>query len=51
MAEVPPTILLAMRSVLATMAETGEALLFNPRDEISPEKAAEMLGISRPLVY
>jgi hypothetical protein len=23
----------------------------NPRDEISPEKAAEMLGISRPLVY
>jgi len=40
-----------MKSLLATLAETGEALLVNPEQEISPEKAAELLGISRPLVY
>lgn len=51
LAEMPASILITMQSILATMAETGEALLFKPLDEVSPEKAAEMLGISRPLVY
>jgi excisionase family DNA binding protein len=40
-----------MQSVLATIAETGEAFVFKPEDEVSPERAAEMLGVSRPIVY
>ncbi len=50
-AEMPPSVLVAMKTTLAAVAESGEALLFRPLDEVSPEKAAEMLGISRPLVY
>ncbi|UZE50002.1 helix-turn-helix domain-containing protein [Rhodopseudomonas sp. P2A-2r] len=50
-AEMPRSVLVAVQCMLATMAESGEALLFRPHDEVSPEKAAEMLGISRPLVY
>ena len=49
--EMPTSLLRLMKSILATLAETGEALLVNPEQEISPEKAAEILGISRPLVY
>jgi excisionase family DNA binding protein len=51
MAEMPPSILLAMQGMLAAVAESGAAVVFSPDDEMSPEKAAELLGISRPLVY
>ena len=50
-AEMPASLLRAMKSILITLAETGEVLLLNPELEISPEKAAEILGMSRPLVY
>jgi excisionase family DNA binding protein len=50
-ADMPPSLLRAMQSALVALAETGEALLLNPEQDISPEKAAEILGISRPLVY
>jgi excisionase family DNA binding protein len=50
-AEMPASLLRAMKSILLTLAETGEVLLLNPGLEISPEKAAEILGMSRPLVY
>jgi excisionase family DNA binding protein len=36
---------------LAALAESGEALVLKSDAEVSPEKAAEILGISRPLVY
>jgi excisionase family DNA binding protein len=49
--EMPPVLLRAMKSILVTLAETGEALLISPEQEVSPEKAAELLGVSRPLVY
>jgi len=50
-ADVPPSLLRAMQCALAALAETGEALLLNAEQDISPERAAEILGISRPLVY
>ncbi|MFB6451395.1 helix-turn-helix domain-containing protein [Bradyrhizobium tunisiense] len=50
-AEMPPSLLRAMKSILTALAETGEVLLLKSDPEISPEKAAEILGISRPLVY
>jgi excisionase family DNA binding protein len=50
-AEMPASLLRAMKSILLTLAETGEVLLLSPELEISPEKAAEILGMSRPLVY
>ena len=49
--EMSPVLLRAMKSMLVTLAESGEALLLSPEQEISPEKAAEILGMSRPLVY
>jgi excisionase family DNA binding protein len=51
MAEMPASLLRAMQSLLAAMGETGEALIFKPEDELSPERAAELLGVSRPIVY
>jgi excisionase family DNA binding protein len=50
-AEMPASVLRAVKSILITLAETGEVLLLSPELEISPEKAAEILGMSRPLVY
>jgi excisionase family DNA binding protein len=50
-AEMPASLLRAMKSILLTLAETGEVFLLSPDIEISPEKAAEILGMSRPLVY
>ncbi|MCP3392027.1 helix-turn-helix domain-containing protein [Bradyrhizobium sp. CCGB12] len=50
-AEMPPSLLHAMKSILTALAETGEVFLLKSDPEISPEKAAEILGISRPLVY
>lgn len=49
--EMPASVLRALQNLLATIAETGEALIFSPEDEVSPERAAEMLGVSRPVVY
>ena len=50
-AEFPASLLAAMKDILAALAESGEALLLKLDAEVSPEKAAEILGISRPLVY
>jgi len=50
-AEMSPSLLRAIKSILITLAETGEVLLLNSELDISPEKAAEILGVSRPLVY
>jgi len=49
--EMPDSLLRVMRSVLMAVAEAGVALVFKPEDEVSPERAAELLGISRPIVY
>ena len=49
-AEMPVALLSAMQSVLATLASAGEAFVFKPADEVSPERAAEVLGISRVIV-
>jgi len=49
--ELPTTLLRAMQAVLRGLAEKGEALVLDPEDEMSPEDAAKLLGISRPIVY
>ena len=49
--EMPVSLLAAMKNFLAALAESGEALVLKSEAEVSPEKAAEILGISRPLVY
>ena len=51
MIELPPSVLRAMQSFLATVAEAGAAFVFKPEDEVSPETAAELLGVSRPIVH
>ncbi len=49
--ELPARVLEAMRGLLAKLVETNEVLLVNEEAELSPEDAAKVLGISRPLVY
>src|SRR5215813_3814230 len=49
--DMPASLLAIMQSVLVALAEGGDTLLLKSDAEISPEKAAEILGISRPLVY
>jgi hypothetical protein len=49
-AEFPVALLRGMQSVMAALAEAGEAFVFKPADEVSPERAAEVLGISRVIV-
>jgi excisionase family DNA binding protein len=51
LAKMPVALLAVMRNILAALAENGETLLLKSEAEISPENAAEILGISRPLVY
>lgn len=51
MAEMPASLLRAMQSLLTAVAEAGVAFVFKPEDEVSPERAAELLGVSRPIVY
>ena len=51
MAEMPASLLRAMQSLLTAVAESGTAFVFKPEDEVSPERAAELLGVSRPIVY
>lgn len=43
--------LAALTSLLSTLAEAGAALLVVEEAEATPAEAAEILGISRPLVY
>lgn len=47
----PKSVLAAIGDLLETLAENGEALIFAPADEVSAEKASELLGVSRPIVY
>ena len=49
--ELPPKVLEVVRDVLTRLVESREALLVNEEAELSPEQAAKVLGISRPLVY
>ncbi len=51
LAEMPASLLAAMKNILVALAESGETFVIKSDAEISPEKAAELLGISRPLVY
>lgn len=49
--EMPASLLRAVHDFLDTIAQPGETLVFKAEHEVSPETAAEMLGISRPVVY
>lgn len=49
--ELTSTVLDAIRTVLEQVAKHDEVLLINPEAELSPEQAAKILGISRPMVY
>ena len=49
--EMPASLLAAVKNILVALAENSETIVINSIAEISPEKAAEILGISRPLVY
>jgi excisionase family DNA binding protein len=51
MTEMPIALLRAIQNILATLGDAGEAVVFRPEDEVSPERAAELLGVSRPIVY
>jgi excisionase family DNA binding protein len=50
-AEMPASVLRLMQRVMATMVDSHEAFLLRADEEVSPEKAAELLGVSRPIVY
>jgi excisionase family DNA binding protein len=50
LAEMPASLLAAVKNVLVALAENGETFVIKSDAELSPEKAAEILGISRPLV-
>ena len=39
------------RAAVATARGSGKALLFSPDDTMSPAQAAELLGVSRPMIY
>ncbi|MCL2715195.1 MAG: hypothetical protein FWD68_11575 [Alphaproteobacteria bacterium] len=47
----PAPVFAAIRDILTAFAESGEALVMKPDAEISPQQAAEFLGISVPLVH
>jgi len=49
--ELSPEIVEALRLVLDRMADSDEVLLLHEDAELTPEQAAKVLGISRPLVY
>jgi excisionase family DNA binding protein len=50
-AELPTSVLRLMQRIMATMLDSHEAFLLRADEEVSPEKAAELLGVSRPIVY
>jgi excisionase family DNA binding protein len=49
--EMPASLLRAVHDFLDAIAQPGETLVFKAEHEVSPETAAEILGISRPIVY
>ena len=49
--EMPTSLLRAVHDFLEAISQPGETLLLKAEHEVSPETAAEMLGISRPIVY
>jgi excisionase family DNA binding protein len=49
--ELPAILLRAVQALLRGFAEKGEVLVVNSEEEMSPEEAAKVLGISRPIVY
>lgn len=51
MVKLTSAVLDAIRIVLEQVAKHDEVLLINPEAELSPEQAAKILGISRPMVY
>jgi excisionase family DNA binding protein len=51
LAEMPASLLRAVHEFLDAISLPGETLVFKAEDEVSPERAAEMLGVSRPIVY
>jgi excisionase family DNA binding protein len=48
--DLPPEVLSALRALLDRLAD-DEVLLLNMETELSPEEAAKILGVSRPMVY
>jgi excisionase family DNA binding protein len=48
--DLPPEVLSALRALLERLAD-DEVLLLNMETELSPEDAAKILGVSRPMVY
>jgi excisionase family DNA binding protein len=49
--ELPAAVLAAIGMVLARVVESDDVMLVNKEAELTPEQAARILGISRPLVY
>ncbi len=49
--ELPAALLRALHALLKGMGDTGEVLILNAEDELTPEEAAKILGVSRPIVY
>lgn len=48
--EVTPLLAQAIRSLVDVLATTGAAAVVDEDEELSPGKAAELLGVSRPTV-
>jgi excisionase family DNA binding protein len=49
--DLPPQVLVSLLTVLDRIADRNEALLVDAGAELSPQQAAKILGISRPIVY
>ncbi len=50
-ADLSPRTLAVIAAVLERLAENREALIVHDEAELTPEEAAKVLGLSRPLVY
>jgi excisionase family DNA binding protein len=48
--EVPSSVMPAIQELVALLANEGEAILVDEEEEITPEEAAPLLGMSRPMV-
>jgi excisionase family DNA binding protein len=48
--EVPSSVMPAIQEIIALLADKGEATLVDEEEEITPEEAAPLLGMSRPMV-
>lgn len=49
--DMPKEVLHILQTVCGRLAKTGDVLMLNKDAELSPEQAAKILGISRPMVY